>query len=131
MQIRRSDFTSPEHLGSRRLPPRANFYHFPDAESAKKIFKEFSPFTMDLDGTWQFRYTTSPETLSFDAPESEWCDVKVPDCWTMRGFARPQYTNVVMPFRELPPEVPAVNPTGVYQRTFELPASWAERRSGR
>ena len=129
MQIRRSDFTSPEHLGSRRLPPRANFYHFPDAESAKKIFKEFSPFTMDLDGTWQFRYTTSPETLSFDAPDSEWCDVTVPDCWTMRGFDRPQYTNVVMPFPELAPEVPAENPTGVYRRSFELSEEWASRRS--
>ena len=129
MQIRRSDFTSPEHLGSRRLPARANFYHFADAEDSKKIFKSFSPYTMDLDGTWQFRYTTSPETLTFDAPADAWCDVQVPDCWTMRGFDYPHYTNVQMPFPELPPEVPAENPTGVYRRTFELSEKWASRRT--
>ena len=129
MQIRRHDFTSPEHLGSRRLPARATFFHFADAESARQVFKAFSPFTMDLDGTWQFRYTTSPETLTFDAPETEWAEVTVPDSWVMRGYECPQYTNVQMPYPELPPEVPAENPTGVYRRTFSLSAEWAARRT--
>ncbi len=128
MEIRRSDFTSPEHLGSRRLPARASFFHFSDVEQAKKVSKEFSPFYMTLDGKWQFRYTTCPEELSFEE-NAQWSEVNVPDSWVMRGFERPQYTNVVMPFRELPPEVPAENPTGVYQRSFELPASWLERRT--
>ena len=129
MQIRRHDFTSPEHLGSRRLPARATFFHFADVESAKQVFKPFSPFTMDLDGTWQFRYTTSPEKLTFDVPRSEWTAVTVPDSWVMRGYERPQYTNVQMPYPELPPEVPAENPTGVYRRTFTLSAEWAARRT--
>ena len=129
MQIKRQDFTSPEHLGCRRLPACATFFHFADVESAKKVFKPYSPFTMDLDGEWQFRYTTSPETLTFDAPADSWSTVKVPDSWTMRGFDHPHYTNVQMPFPELPPEVPAENPTGVYRRTFTLSAEWAERRS--
>ena len=129
MQIRHSDFTSPEHLGSRRLPPRATFFHFADKENARQVRQAFSPYTCDLNGTWQFRYTTEPEKLSFDAPESDWVDVNVPDCWVMRGFDRPQYTNVRMPFPEMPPEVPAENPTGVYRRSFELSAEWASRRT--
>ena len=131
MHIRRSDFTSPEHLGSRRLPARATFFHFQNTEQAKKVFKQFSPFYIELDGTWLFRYTTDPESLSFDKSNNDWCECQVPDSWAMRGFDRPHYTNVVMPFKEMPPEVPACNPTGVYQRSFELPEQWKNRRHHR
>jgi beta-galactosidase len=41
---------------------------------------------------------------------------------------RPHYTNVQMPFAGLPPHVPSPNPTGVYEREFELPAGWDRRR---
>ena len=41
---------------------------------------------------------------------------------------RPIYTNVQMPFPNRPPETPEENPTGVYERTFEVPAGWAGRR---
>ena len=41
---------------------------------------------------------------------------------------KPHYTNVQMPFEGLPPEIPDVNPTGVYERDFEVPADWAGRR---
>jgi beta-galactosidase len=41
---------------------------------------------------------------------------------------RPHYTNVQMPFEGLPPEIPEVNPTGVYERDFEVPPAWAGRR---
>ena len=44
-------------------------------------------------------------------------------------FDLPHYTNVQMPFPGKPPQLPEVNPTGVYERDFELPAGWvAERR---
>ena len=33
-----------------------------------------------------------------------------------------------MPFRNEPPHLPARNPTGVYEREFELPEAWAGRR---
>jgi beta-galactosidase len=41
---------------------------------------------------------------------------------------RPHYTNVQMPFPERPPEVPAANPTGVYERSVIIPGAWAGRR---
>ena len=128
MQIRRSDFTSPEHLGSRRLPAAATFHHFRSEEEAKKVFREFSPYVLDLDGLWQFRYTTAPESAALDDPGAEWGDCRVPDSWVMRGFDRPQYTNVQMPFEAPTGEIPEKNPTGLYRRDFTVPEAWRGQR---
>ena len=46
------------------------------------------------------------------AAQRGWTTVEVPGLWTMQGFGKPQYTNVVMPFDELPPDVPEQNETG-------------------
>lgn len=77
-----------------------------------------APHTM-LDGEWDFQLL--PE---FDAPlRDQWTRVTVPELWTMREPAdQPHYTNITMPFSEVPPGVPANNPTGVYRRSFLLPA---------
>ena len=56
-----------------------------------------------------------------------WEKVDVPGVWTMQGFGRPQYTNVVMPFSNPPPSVPARNETGIYRRRFTLPRGWRRR----
>jgi hypothetical protein len=45
-----------------------------------------------------------------------------------RNWDKPHYTNVQMPFEGVPPEVPELNPTGIYEREFEVPAEWAGRR---
>ncbi|MFJ8194020.1 glycoside hydrolase family 2 TIM barrel-domain containing protein [Streptomyces sp. NPDC096094] len=68
---------------------------------------------IDLDGEWEFRLL----------PSRHWKTVTVPELWTMREDTdRPHYTNVVMPFDEVPPQVPTNNPTGVYRRTVDLDA---------
>ena len=36
----------------------------------------------------------------------------------------PQYTNVQMPWPHQPPHVPDDNPTGIYERSFEVPSTW-------
>jgi beta-galactosidase len=78
-----------------------------------------------LDGTWRFQLLASPEL----EPSSDWRDITVPGCWTMQDTSDfPRYTNAQMPFPDLPPRPPADNPTGVYERTLEIPASWAGRR---
>ncbi len=80
---------------------------------------------VELDGTWRFQLLRAPD----GEPGADWSEIAVPGCWTMQGFAdRPQYTNVQMPFPGLAPDVPADNPTGIYEREFELPAGWAGRR---
>jgi len=80
---------------------------------------------IDLDGRWRFQLLRAPDAV----PGPDWAEADVPGCWTMQGFDdRPQYTNVQMPFPGYPPEIPDDNPTGVYEREVEIPASWAGRR---
>ncbi|MFL5713284.1 MAG: sugar-binding domain-containing protein, partial [Chloroflexota bacterium] len=77
----------------------------------------------ELDGRWRFQLLRSPN----DQPGEEWSEADVPGLWTMAGtWDTPHYTNVQMPFAGLPPEIPPLNPTGVYEREFEVPAAWRE-----
>ncbi len=124
---------SPEVCGMNRLSSRANLFPFPDGESARKFRKQASPFVLDLDGTWRFRYLTDPEKLTAedfqpDASLTGFEETAVPDCWVMRGHGGPHYTNVNMPFPELPPELPSENPSGLYRRDLVVPADWQGRR---
>jgi beta-galactosidase len=78
-----------------------------------------------LDGRWRFQLLHAPE----EETAANWSEVEVPGCWTMQGtFDLPHYTNVQMPFPGDPPELPDANPTGVYERDFELPADWITGR---
>jgi beta-galactosidase len=87
------------------------------------------PDRLSLDGAWRFQLLPRPDA----EPEASWHEITVPGCWTMQPAGQvagdlPQYTNVQMPFDLRPPHPPADNPTGVYERTFELPTAWAGRR---
>jgi beta-galactosidase len=80
---------------------------------------------LELDGRWRFQLLPRPDA----DPGAAWSEIVVPGVWTMQGFTdRPHYTNVQMPFDGLPPKVPEANPTGLYERTFELPGEWSGRR---
>ena len=83
------------------------------------------PDRLSLDGAWRFQLLRAP-----DAPVGpEWSEAVVPGLWTMAGtWDRPHYTNVQMPFAGRPPEIPDLNPTGVYERVFQLPEAWTGRR---
>ncbi len=81
--------------------------------------------TTSLDGAWEFRLEAGgvADVAADTDADTDWTVVDVPSLWTMDPrFGRPHYTNVPMPFPEVPPQVPAVNPVGVYRRTFD----WAE-----
>ncbi|HWF76467.1 MAG TPA: glycoside hydrolase family 2 TIM barrel-domain containing protein [Caulobacteraceae bacterium] len=124
-------WTHPETVSLGRLPMRATLTPYPDA--AQALARGASPWTRSLNGDWRFTLAVSPEAApaSFAAPgfdDAGWADLPVPSNWTMHGFDRPQYTNVQMPFAGGPPSVPDANPTGLYRRTFEVPADWAGRR---
>ena len=83
------------------------------------------PDRLLLDGRWRFQLLRDPA----DIVGPEWSEAIVPSLWTMAGtWDKPHYTNVQMPFSGRPPEIPELNPTGVYQREFELPEAWAGRR---
>ena len=82
---------------------------------------------LPLDGTWRFQLLHGPD----EQPAADWGTADVPGCWTMQGtWDLPHYTNVQMPFPLDPPEVPTANPTGVYERDFEVDAGWlGDRRA--
>lgn len=90
---------------------------------------------LPLDGRWRFQLLPRADAEPADTVEA-WSEIDVPSCWTMTGtddpkrtvHDLPRYTNVVMPFAGTPPEPPEENPTGVYEREFELPPAWAGRR---
>ena len=103
-------WTSPELVSLGRLPMHAVRHHE----------------RLSLDGTWRFQLLETPTAeLEADA----WREIAVPGCWTRQDtWDVPQYTNVQMPFPGVPPHLPAVNPTGIYERTVDVPADWASRR---
>ena len=84
---------------------------------------------ISLDGRWRFQLLHSP----LDRIGKKWSTIPVPGLWTMQPesevfFDKPIYTNVQMPFDEQPPQVPTENPHGVYERDFEIPDSWKDKR---
>ncbi|GMI35863.1 hypothetical protein TeGR_g12884 [Tetraparma gracilis] len=111
----------------------------PSARAHACVVPLTSPATSNvapLDGTWRFQYTTDPAEAKFlqwsrMKPEHpKWSEVEVPSNWQLStGFDRPIYTNIQYPFEFAPPYVPSENPTGLYQRHFTLPASFASSKT--
>ena len=85
--------------------------------------------SLSLDGQWDFQLLRSPD----DQPGRSWTTIPVPGLWTAQEeshhfWDRPIYTNVQMPFDELPPYVPQLNPTGIYERDFTVLDNWMGER---
>ncbi|HVH06964.1 MAG TPA: glycoside hydrolase family 2 TIM barrel-domain containing protein [Myxococcota bacterium] len=125
-------FERPECTGLARLPARSALSPYPDAASARR--GGVSPRVLSLDGRWRFLGVGSPAETPEDFAEpgfddAAWRTIDVPGAWTMQGFDRPHYTNVVMPFAADPPHVPEANPTGLYRTRFALPEAFAGRRA--
>ena len=125
---------NPELTSLNKLPPRATFTHFATAKQALTRNPDKSPWVLPLNGEWQFRVEPTPEdALRFTegAPftsAAEWGAITVPGNLETQGYGKPHYTNVQMPWPHEAPRVPSANPTGVYRRTFTVPASWADQR---
>ena len=125
---------NPELTSLNKLPPRATFTHFATAKQALARDPDNSPWVLPLNGTWQFRCEPTPEdALRFTegsafTASAEWGSITVPGNLQTQGYGKPHYTNVQMPWPHLPPHVPSDNPTGVYRRTFTVPAAWAGKR---
>ena len=84
-----------------------------------------TPNVWKLDGLdWKFRfYRTAEEGLYAameEPPEDGWNLIQVPSNWTLQGYDRPIYTNIVYPFPCAPPVVPRENPTGLYKLEFDV-----------
>ena len=129
----RKSWVAPECISLNRLPMRATAYPFPTARDARRLDRARSPWFRLLDGQWSFRMADRLEDVkaadvAADTDRTAWDQVAVPGNWTLQGYGAPHYTNVRMPFDNPPPTVPEANPTGIYARTFGVPAEWQGRR---
>ena len=119
----------PQLTSLNKLPPRAALVPYRDAAQALAMDRESSPWYQPLNGTWDFQILPRPEAATEEALNAQtWSSILVPGSWTMQGFGKPHYTNVIMPFPNIPPDVPDDNPTGIYRKTFQVPAGWQGRR---
>jgi beta-galactosidase len=133
---------SPEVSGEGRLPmcsPLLPYESFSSALADLRsgpagIKKPETPWRLGLDGEWSFALAGNPESIPRDFAavgfdDSDWGKLRVPGTWTLQGYDKPHYTNVVMPFGNVPPSSPAShNPTGLYRMSFALPSGWEKRR---
>jgi len=124
----------PELTGINRLPVRSTLTPYPTPKAALKGNRKQSRWFHNLNGVWKFKLYGKPEAvpeacLKGKFADGKWDDIQVPGNWTMQGYDRPHYTNVIMPFANNPPFVPEENPTGVYRTTFTLPKNWQKRRT--
>ncbi|MDC7225047.1 MAG: glycoside hydrolase family 2 TIM barrel-domain containing protein [Spirochaetales bacterium] len=119
----------PELTHINRLPPHSCLIPQADRGRALGREREKSPWFIGLDGSWDFNLYDRPEEARLEGV-SDWDRINVPSNWTMEGFRdKPIYTNVQMPWENNYPLVPEENPTGVYRRSFTLPAEWFSRRT--
>ena len=126
---------------------------FDDAEDAHSLDLSRSPWFLDLNGTWKFRWSAVPSKVpsgfyadSYDV--SSWDDITVPMPWQMYGvrnnksWDKPLYVNTRYPFTYTDnysvmasrPDYYTYNesmknPVGCYRRTFTLPEGWMGRKT--
>jgi beta-galactosidase len=65
--------------------------------------------SISINDLWDFQLLRSPD----ESPTNKWAKIPVPGLWTSQKesdvfWDKPIYTNVQMPFDELPPAVPAL-----------------------
>jgi beta-galactosidase/evolved beta-galactosidase subunit alpha len=112
------------------MAPRSLLIPYASEQDALARAPGRSPWFRLLNGQWKFSLFPSPVAVPpvADLDDGAWEEIRVPGVWQRQGYGKPHYTNVVYPFSPEPPFVPSDNPTGVYRRRFEVPASWKGQR---
>jgi len=128
-----SPWGDPSVVEINRLPMRPSLIASDSLENARALRPARR---VRLDGSWRFKLFDYPgEVRDTDlrgrssSLGKSWQTLQVPGNWTMQEVGDlPHYTNIDMPFEGPPPNLPSDNPTGVYRRSFTVPASWQERQ---
>ncbi len=114
--------------------PRAYFIPYDNADMARTGDRNKSRYLKNLCGEWNFKFYNSFSDIDEDVEKftpDDFCDtLPVPSSWQMfldRGYDVPNYTNVEYPYIMDPPNVPTINPCGLYMREFYLSDSFAQR----
>ncbi len=107
--------------------PRTYYIPYDSLEKALKGDRNRSKYFELLNGEWDFEYYER----DIDYKESNDFNKKidVPSCWQLRGYEKPNYTNILYPYPVNPPYVPDDNPMGVYKRIFNITSDWVERET--
>ena len=122
------DWENQSILQINREPARADFHHAGE---------------ISLNGEWKFNWTKTPDEQpdgfwQNDFDDSQWKTFPVPGDWEMNGYGTPIYCSSGYTFKINPPYVMTTpnekytayverNPTGVYRRTFTIPAEWKDK----
>jgi beta-galactosidase len=100
-----------------------------------------SPYYLNLNGSWKFKWSKSPAerptdffSQSYDV--SAWDNINVPGDWQCQGYGTKLYVNTryefdydFYNFKKNPPHVPYDNnEVGSYRRTFTVPTDWSGKR---
>ena len=101
-----------------------------------------SPWYMDLNGTWDFKWSAGPSDRPVDFYKTDfnvsgWDKIAVPGNWQTQGYGTKVYVNIPYEFatpyynfEKNPPYVPVdSNEVGSYRRVFSIPADWKDRRT--
>ena len=145
------EWKDPFETGVGRYPAHTRWGAYDTPERAKACAYGSSPYTVSLDGAWDFRLRPSPEEVDdfwrTDYAGGGFAPIEVPGNWELQGHGKPIYTNVPLPWSldtaepcalearkgqpkvVNPPNVPRANPTGCYRRWFEVPAGFAGRET--
>jgi len=120
---------NPTILQINTLKPRAWYIPFTHPDEPIPDYPNNSKNVISLNGTWHFQFYESPPFVPDSIKYHRWNTgeghpIPVPSCWELQGYNRPQYLNVQYPFPVDPPFVPNENPTGGYQKSFQIPDEW-------
>ncbi|MBP1223826.1 glycoside hydrolase family 2 TIM barrel-domain containing protein [Flavobacterium sp. 1355] len=117
-----------------REPMHASYFVYENEAAATQNDYRKSQNYLDLNGTWKFKYLTTPndlpagfENTTFN--DASWDNFKIPASWDVNGYGYPVYVNTTYDFDYLmapnPPFVPTnYNPTGIYRREITVDKSW-------
>ncbi|MCD8186004.1 MAG: DUF4981 domain-containing protein [Rikenellaceae bacterium] len=127
-----------------RQPARAMFFPYAGAGDGQSVPIDQNEWVQSLNGQWKFHWVKRPEERPVDFyrtdfDDSSWVDFPVPAHWELRGYGTPIYSSSGYTFKIDPPKVTSEpkpdwtafeerNPVGSYRRTFDIPASWENRR---
>ena len=119
------------HVGCEK--PHAYFIPHREKQSVLTLPRDYSPLFKTLIGKWDFRFFPSvTELAERELPDVDFFEkIDVPMNWqnlTDRGYDTPQYTNVRYPFPKNAPNVPEMNPAGLYSRDFTVSEDYINGR---
>ena len=121
---RTQEWQNPEVIGRNKLSGR-----FQNPPTILDVSAQTdSPWVLYLDGKWGFKFLPNP---SLEPEGIDWQSIEVPSNWELHGYGVPQYLNIDYPLNhdiKNPPAIdPEDNPTGYYQKSFQIPPEWKKR----